>query len=92
MRTIILVIFAVCMTGTWMGCKNTTQVVEVTENKCPECIGFKYEYPQSLEFIKKYGQPKTLKGTNNDTWIVRFPKGDFTVWMNKKEMKIYKIK
>lgn len=49
-----------------------------------EYIGFKYLYPESADFIQKHGSPVTLKGTDNNYWIVYFPKGDFTVISNKK--------
>lgn len=47
-------------------------------------IGFKYEYPKSTDFILKYGSPETLNGTDNNKWIVYFPKGDFTIVSDKK--------
>lgn len=46
--------------------------------------GEEYLYPYSFEIIKKYGQPETLKGTDNNKWIAYFPKGDFTILVNKK--------
>ena len=47
-------------------------------------IGFKYEYPKSTDFISVNGSPETLSGTDNNTWVVYFPKGDVTVISNKK--------
>ena len=54
-------------------------------------IGFKYEYPQSIDFIAKYGSPETLVGTDNNKWIVYFPKGNLTVVSNKKTSKFENI-
>ena len=56
-----------------------------TLNLRKKYIGFKYEYPRSMEFIADYGYPETLTGTNNSKWIVYFPKGNFTVVSNKKK-------
>ncbi|MCF8380381.1 MAG: hypothetical protein K9H49_12430 [Bacteroidales bacterium] len=54
-------------------------------------IGFIYKYPQSIDFIAEFGSPETLSGTNNDKWIVYFPKGNFTVVQNKKTNKFENI-
>ena len=54
-------------------------------------IGFKYEYPKSIDFIAEYGSPETLNGTDNNKWIVYFPKGDLTVVSNKKTNKFENI-
>lgn len=54
-------------------------------------IGFKYEYPQSTDFIAEYGSPETLDGTDNNKWIVYFPKGNLTVVSNKKTNKFENI-
>jgi hypothetical protein len=55
-----------------------------TINLRKKYIGFKYEYPKSTDFIAEYGSPETLDGTDNNKWIVYFPKGDLTVVSNKK--------
>lgn len=47
-------------------------------------LGLKYKYPESTDFISKYGSPETLKGTDNQDWLVYFPEGDFTVLIDKK--------
>jgi hypothetical protein len=54
-------------------------------------IGFKYEYPKSTDFISVNGSPETLSGTDNNTWVVYFPKGDVTVISNKKTNKFENI-
>ena len=54
-------------------------------------IGFKYEYPKSTDFIAEYGSPETLNGTDNNKWIVYFPKGNLTVVSNKKTDKFENI-
>jgi hypothetical protein len=54
-------------------------------------IGFKYVYPKSTEFIALHGSPETLNGTDNNKWIVYFPKGDLTVVSNKKTSKFENI-
>lgn len=54
-------------------------------------IGFKNEYPKSIDFIKEFGSPETLDGTDNFKWIVYFPKGNFTVVQNKKSSKFENI-
>ena len=54
-------------------------------------IGFKYEYPKSTDFIAEFGSPETLDGTDNNKWIVYFPKGDLTVVSNKKTNKFENI-
>ena len=54
-------------------------------------IGLKYEYPKSTDFIAEYGSPETLNGTDNNKWIVYFPKGDLTVVSNKKTNKFENI-
>ena len=54
-------------------------------------IGFKYEYPKSTDFISVNGSPETLSGTDNNTWVVYFPKGDVTVISNKKTSKFENI-
>lgn len=54
-------------------------------------IGFKYEYPKSTDFIAENGSPETLNGTDNNKWIVYFPKGNLTVVSNKKTDKFEKI-
>jgi hypothetical protein len=54
-------------------------------------IGFKYEYPKSTDFIAEYGSPETLNGTDNNKWIVYFPKGNLTVVSNKKTNKFENI-
>lgn len=57
-----------------------------------DITGFKYTYPESVEFIKKYGSPETLaKYTNNQKWAAYFPKGNFTVEMNKETSLIEKV-
>ena len=43
-----------------------------------ELLGGKYSNI-SREIIKKYGSPQTLSGTNNESWVAYFPKGDFTI-------------
>ena len=54
-------------------------------------IGFKYEYPKSTDFILEYGSPETLGGTDNNKWIVYFPKGNLTVVSNKTTEKFENI-
>jgi len=54
-------------------------------------IGFKYEYPKSTDFIGEHGSPETLDGTDNNKWIVYFPKGNLTVVSNKKTNKFENI-
>lgn len=54
--------------------------------------GKKYVPPFSIDLISKYGSPKTLTGTNNIDWIVYFPKGKFTLVVNKKSNRISFIK
>lgn len=56
-----------------------------------EYIGFKYEYPKSTDFIVEFGSPETLDGTDNNKWIVYFPKGDLTVVSNKGTKKFENI-
>lgn len=52
-------------------------------------IGFHYKYPESFDFIEKYGNPETLEGTNmNRIWVAYFPKGNFTV-VNDKNSQIF---
>jgi hypothetical protein len=48
-----------------------------------DLVGTKYIYPQSMEIINKYGSPETLSGTNNSRWVAYFPKGDFTIIIEK---------
>lgn len=54
-------------------------------------IGFKYEVPKSTDFIAEFGFPETLNGTDNNKWIVYFPKGDLTIVSNKKTNKFENI-
>jgi hypothetical protein len=54
-------------------------------------VGFKYLYPKSTDFISTNGSPETLSGTDNNTWVVYFPKGDITVIANKKTNKFENI-
>lgn len=54
-------------------------------------IGFKWEYPKSTDFIAEFGSPETLDGTDNNKWIVYFPKGDLTVVSNKQNNKFENI-
>ena len=53
--------------------------------------GTYYRYPESLDFIEKYGKPQTLDGTNNEKWITYWPKGDFTTHMKKATDKFYYV-
>tara|TARA_B110000037_G_C16697248_1_gene333321 strand:- start:109 stop:483 length:375 start_codon:yes stop_codon:yes gene_type:complete len=53
--------------------------------------GTYYKYPESLDFIEKYGNPQTLDGTNNEKWIAYWPKGDFTTHMTKATDKFYYV-
>ena len=46
-------------------------------------IGKKYIYPFSTTLTDKYGSPETLLGTTNTFWIAYFPKGNFTITMDK---------
>jgi hypothetical protein len=62
-----------------------------TLNLRKKYIGFKYEYPKSTDFIAEYGSPETLNGTDNNKWIVYFPKGNLTVVSNKKTDKFENI-
>lgn len=55
-----------------------------TLNLRKKYVGFRYEYPKSIDFNGEFGSPETLDGTDNNKWIVYFPKGDFTVVSNKK--------
>ena len=43
-----------------------------------ELLGKKYSNIYR-EIIEKYGSPQTLSGTNNESWVAYFPKGDFTI-------------
>lgn len=54
-------------------------------------IGTEYIYPESIKIINKYGNPVTLKGTNNEKWLAYFHIGDFTAEINKKNDIIKKI-
>ena len=51
-----------------------------------------YIYPFSIDIINKYGHPETLQGTDNQVWIAYFPKGDFTILMDKRTSNIYEVK
>lgn len=54
-------------------------------------LGFSYENPQSIEFIKTNGSPETLQGTNNNKWIVYFAEGNLTAVIDKKTSKFENI-
>lgn len=47
-----------------------------------------YEYPFSIEIINKYGNPETLLGTDQEQWFVYFPKGNFSLVIDKSDNKI----
>jgi hypothetical protein len=46
-------------------------------------IGKRYDMDVADELYEKYGYPETLNGTNNDIWIVYYPKGNFTMYQTK---------
>lgn len=62
-----------------------------TFNLREKYLGLKYEYPTSTDFISEHGSPETLEGTNNEKWIVYFPKGDLTVLIKKKTNTVVNI-
>lgn len=65
--------------------KRETNVEGVNFNKIKnDLLLKKYIYPLSIEIIEKYGDPKTLTGTNNQTWFAYFPKGNFTLVIDKR--------
>ncbi|BBO83122.1 hypothetical protein DSCO28_36880 [Desulfosarcina ovata subsp. sediminis] len=48
-------------------------------------------YLKSIDILDKYGNPETLSETNNDRWVVYFPKGNFTIITDKKSNRIIRI-
>ena len=60
----------------------------------PEIKSLKGKYfsgQQYQEIIDKYGLPDTLKGTGVKIYVGYFPKGNFTVIMNKSTRKALNI-
>lgn len=71
--------------------ENERAAYHKTLNLRRKYIGKKYEYPISTDYIAEFGSPETLEGTDNNTWIVYFPKGDLTVVINKRDNEFVNI-
>ena len=49
-------------------------------------------FQERQAFEEKYGKPETLTGTDNQRWIVYFPKGDFTVIVSKADNTVQNVR
>lgn len=59
--------------------------------KMKHLLGRKYNYKLASKLFIESGKPQTLKKTDNRKWIAYFPKGDFTIIVNKKTDIIDKV-
>ena len=64
---------------------------EIDKIIAPNFLGKKYNHKLAKRMIQNYGPTQTLKRTDNRKWIAYFPKGDFTIIVNKKTDIIDKV-
>jgi hypothetical protein len=76
---IIIVVNIIPDNGSQKSHVNSSLINQLSNNY----VGKRYDIDVADELYEKYGYPETLNGTNNDIWIVYYPKGNFTMYQNK---------